>query len=37
MLDRLAEWIETEAAGCTGRDVYVRMTDRRAVWLDAPT
>jgi hypothetical protein len=33
------EWIETEALGWTGNEVYVRMTDRRyqlrAVWLDA--
>ena len=33
------EHLETVALGWTGRDVYVRMTDRRyqlrAVWLDA--
>jgi hypothetical protein len=33
------EHVETEAIGWTGRDVYVRMPDRRyqftAVWLDA--
>jgi hypothetical protein len=33
------EWFETEAAGWTGRHVYVRMPDRRyrftSVWLDA--
>jgi hypothetical protein len=33
------EWIETEALGWTGGEVYVRMSDPRyrlrAVWLDA--
>jgi hypothetical protein len=33
------EHVETEAAGWTGRNVYVRMPDRRyrltSVWLDA--
>jgi hypothetical protein len=33
------EHLDTVALGWTGRDVYVRMTDRcyqlRAVWLDA--
>jgi hypothetical protein len=33
------EYIETVAAGWTGRDVYVRLPDRRyrftSVWLDA--
>jgi hypothetical protein len=33
------EYIETEAAGWTGRDVYVRLPDSRhrltSVWLDA--
>jgi len=39
MLDRLAEWIETEAAGWTGQNVYVRLPDPRyrltSVWLNA--
>jgi hypothetical protein len=33
------EWIETEALGWTGHEVYLRMSDPRyrlrAVWLDA--